>query len=48
MCCRKGFGETWGARGGSPLPPRQESDEWERHCVQVTDWDVEEYLDVLP
>jgi glutamine synthetase len=23
-------------------------DEWERHCATVTDWDVEEYLDVLP
>jgi glutamine synthetase len=23
-------------------------DEWERHCAQVSDWDVAEYLDVLP
>jgi glutamine synthetase len=23
-------------------------DEWERYCATVTDWDVEEYLDVLP
>jgi glutamine synthetase len=23
-------------------------DEWERHCATVTDWDVNEYLDVLP
>jgi glutamine synthetase len=23
-------------------------DEWERHCAQVSDWDVKEYLDVLP
>ena len=23
-------------------------DEWERYCAQVSDWDVEEYLDVLP
>jgi glutamine synthetase len=23
-------------------------DEWERYCAQVTDWDVAEYLDVLP
>jgi glutamine synthetase len=23
-------------------------DEWERYCAQVTDWDVQEYLDVLP
>ena len=23
-------------------------DEWERHCATVTDWDVQEYLDVLP
>ncbi len=23
-------------------------DEWERHCATVTDWDVSEYLDVLP
>jgi glutamine synthetase len=23
-------------------------DEWERYCAQVTDWDVKEYLDVLP
>ena len=23
-------------------------DEWERHCAEVTDWDVKEYLDVLP
>jgi glutamine synthetase len=23
-------------------------DEWERHCAQVSDWDVNEYLDVLP
>ena len=23
-------------------------DEWERHCAQVSDWDVQEYLDVLP
>jgi glutamine synthetase len=24
------------------------TDEWERHCAQVSDWDVKEYLDVLP
>jgi glutamine synthetase len=23
-------------------------DEWERYCAQVSDWDVQEYLDVLP
>jgi len=23
-------------------------DEWERYCATVTDWDVSEYLDVLP
>ncbi len=23
-------------------------DEWERYCATVTDWDVNEYLDVLP
>ena len=23
-------------------------DVWERHCSEVTDWDVKEYLDVLP
>jgi glutamine synthetase len=23
-------------------------DEWERYCATVTEWDVEEYLDVLP
>jgi glutamine synthetase len=23
-------------------------DEWERYCATVTDWDVTEYLDVLP
>lgn len=23
-------------------------DEWERYCAQVTEWDVAEYLDVLP
>jgi glutamine synthetase len=23
-------------------------DEWERHCAHVSDWDVKEYLDVLP
>jgi glutamine synthetase len=23
-------------------------DEWERYCAQVSDWDVAEYLDVLP
>jgi len=23
-------------------------DEWERHCATVTEWDVDEYLDVLP
>jgi glutamine synthetase len=23
-------------------------DEWERHCATVSDWDVKEYLDVLP
>ena len=23
-------------------------DEWERFCATVTDWDVNEYLDVLP
>ena len=23
-------------------------DEWERYCSEVTDWDVKEYLDVLP
>jgi glutamine synthetase len=23
-------------------------DEWERHCATVTEWDVQEYLDVLP
>lgn len=24
------------------------SDEWERFCATVTDWDVEEYLEILP
>jgi glutamine synthetase len=23
-------------------------DEWERFCATVTDWDVNEYLDILP
>jgi glutamine synthetase len=23
-------------------------DEWERFCTAVTDWDVKEYLDILP
>jgi glutamine synthetase len=23
-------------------------DEWERYCATVSDWDVAEYLDVLP
>ena len=23
-------------------------DEWERFCAAVTDWDVKEYLDILP
>ena len=23
-------------------------DEWERYCAAVTDWDVDEYLDILP
>jgi glutamine synthetase len=23
-------------------------DEWERYCAEVSDWDVKEYLDVLP
>jgi glutamine synthetase len=23
-------------------------DEWERYCAEVTEWDVKEYLDVLP
>ena len=23
-------------------------DEWERFCATVTDWDVDEYLDILP
>ena len=23
-------------------------DEWERYCATVSDWDVKEYLDVLP
>ena len=23
-------------------------DEWERHCATVTDWDIKEYLDILP
>ncbi len=23
-------------------------DEWERYCAQVSDWDVKEYMDVLP
>jgi glutamine synthetase len=23
-------------------------DEWERYCATVTDWDVREYLDILP
>ena len=23
-------------------------DEWERYCATVTDWDMAEYLDVLP
>jgi len=23
-------------------------DEWERYCAEVSDWDVREYLDVLP
>jgi len=24
------------------------NDEWERYCSEVSDWDVKEYLDVLP
>jgi glutamine synthetase len=24
------------------------TDEWERFCATVSDWDVAEYLDVLP
>ncbi len=24
------------------------NDEWERYCAEVSDWDVKEYLDVLP
>ena len=23
-------------------------DEWERYCATVSDWDMQEYLDVLP
>jgi glutamine synthetase len=23
-------------------------DEWERFCATVSDWDVKEYLDILP
>ena len=23
-------------------------DEWDRFCATVSDWDIEEYLDVLP
>ncbi len=48
MCCPEGSGQKWGARGGSLLPPRRKRDEWERYCAQVSDWDVQEYLDVLP
>jgi glutamine synthetase len=24
------------------------TDEWERYCATVSDWDVREYLDILP
>ena len=24
------------------------TDEWERYCATVSDWDVGEYLDILP
>jgi glutamine synthetase len=24
------------------------TDEWERFCATVSDWDITEYLDVLP
>jgi glutamine synthetase len=24
------------------------TDEWERYCATVSDWDVAEYLDILP
>jgi hypothetical protein len=37
-----------GGSRGEPAPPVQKRDEWERYCAQVTDWDVKEYLDVLP
>jgi hypothetical protein len=46
MSCPSGSVERWGAHGGSLLPPCP--DEWERYCAQVSDWDVKEYLDVLP
>jgi hypothetical protein len=47
MCSRRPRREVGGPRG-EPAPPAQKTDEWERYCSQVTDWDVEEYLDVLP
>jgi len=35
-------GEWW------PVCEHYKRDEWERFLATVSDWDVEEYLDVLP
>ena len=36
------------ARRDVPVFMHYKRDEWERYCATVTDWDVSEYLDVLP
>ena len=45
-------GGVIGRDGGIPWRIPQDMhykrDEWERYCATVTDWDVTEYLDVLP
>ncbi len=41
-------------RGAMPVrlydvfPPLHKRDEWERYLAAVTDWEREEYLEVLP
>ena len=50
----RGAGQRPGDQGGAArrdvqgVPAHYKTDEWERFCATVSDWDIAEYLDVLP
>ncbi len=48
MSSRSPRQERGGPAGGACSPRDRKRDEWERYCGEVSDWDVKEYLDVLP